>query len=90
MLFIVFITCPCGRAKTNFVTELLRRCLAPGMTDAPEASFTPLLAHQEAYTLLYQRYVRLEAELSAALRALSQANTDTHMSARPSCSACDM
>ncbi len=35
------------------------------MTDAPEASFTPLLAHQEAYTLLYQRYVRLEAELSS-------------------------
>lgn len=48
--------------------------------------------HQEAYNLLYERYVLLETELSAAMSKvaeLSQANTDTHMSARPSCSACD-
>jgi hypothetical protein len=82
--------------------------------------------HQEAYTLLYERFVLLETELSAAklqiqgktfpqddeavgvpwqftefiekqtreielqwAAQLSQANTDTHMSARPSCSACD-
>lgn len=51
--------------------------------------------HQEAYTLLYERYVLLDSELSAAkskiskIQELCQANTDTHMSARPSCSACD-
>lgn len=51
--------------------------------------------HQEAYNLLYERYVLLDSELSAAkskiltIQALCQANTDTHMSARPSCSACD-
>jgi len=67
------------------------------MTDAPDSP--PLSPQQEAYNLLYRRYVRLEAELGAALRALNeanlaqanlaQANTDTHMSARPWCSACD-
>jgi hypothetical protein len=48
--------------------------------------------HQEAYNMLYERYVLLETELSAAklqIQELCQANTDTHMSARPSCSACD-
>jgi hypothetical protein len=48
--------------------------------------------HQEPYNLLYERYVLLETELSAAklqIQELCQANTDTHMSARPSCSACD-
>ena len=45
--------------------------------------------------MLYERYVLLDGELSAAkskiltIQALCQANTDTHMSARPSCSACD-
>jgi hypothetical protein len=51
--------------------------------------------HQEAYNLLYERYVLLDGELSAAkskiskIQEMCQANTDTHMSARPSCSACD-
>ena len=48
--------------------------------------------HQEAYNLLYERYKLLDTELRAAkslIEDLCQANTDTHISARPSCSACD-
>ena len=54
-----------------------------------------LRALKGKYNLLYERYVLLDSELSAAkskiltIQALCQANTDTHMSARPSCSACD-
>jgi hypothetical protein len=46
--------------------------------------------HQEAYNLLYERYVLLDRELSAVrstiltIQELCQANTDTHISARPS------